>query len=159
MDIEAKLTVSLKQLIETTCQRKRVIPLWLQGKTGHFGQQIQFSFLTQLKKYFVENNCYLQISNPMSYVFQLTNYEGYFNSRSYNIRINLSFSDVLMSNARTCIDSLLSFNGLEMFDILKVLEMFHQPSILKFLICFKERSLKLVINIFLEASKQYFCKL
>lgn len=101
-----------------------------------------------IKKYFVENNCYLQISNPTSYVFQLINYEGYFFSRSYNLRINLSFGDVLMSNARTCIDSLLSFNDLEMFYSLKVLGMFHHPSILKFLICFKERSLKLGIIFF-----------
>jgi len=64
MEIEAKLTVSLKQLIETTCQRKRVTSLWLQGKIGHLDQQIQFSFLTQLKKYFAENNFYLKISNP-----------------------------------------------------------------------------------------------
>lgn len=55
------------------------------------------------------------------------------------IRTNLSFSDILMSSARTCIDSLLSFNDLEMFDNLEVLGMLHHPSILKFLICFKER--------------------
>lgn len=46
MQIGAKLTVSLKQLIETTHQKKKVTPLWLQGKIGHFGQQFQFSFLT-----------------------------------------------------------------------------------------------------------------
>lgn len=110
-----------------------------------------------IKKYFVENNCYLQISNPASYVFQLINYEGYFYSRSYNVRINFSFSDILMSNARTCIDSLLSFNDLEMFDILKVLGMFHHLSVLKFLTLFRERSLKLPINIFLETWDKYFC--
>ena len=38
--------------------------MWLQGKIGHLDQQIQFSFLTQLKKYFAENNFYLKISNP-----------------------------------------------------------------------------------------------
>lgn len=112
-----------------------------------------------IKKYFAENNCYLQISNPTSYVFQLINYERYFYSRSYNVRINLNFNDVLMSNARTCIDSLLLFNDLEMFDTLKVLPVFHHPSILKFLICFKERSLKHGINIFLETWDKYFYKL
>lgn len=38
-----------------------------------------------IKKYFAENNCNLQISNPVSNVFQLIIYEGYFYSRSYNI--------------------------------------------------------------------------
>lgn len=55
-----------------------------------------------------------------------------------------------MSNARTCIDSLRSFNDLEMFNAPEVLGMLHHPSILKFLICFKERSLKLGINIFIR---------
>lgn len=38
-----------------------------------------------IKKYFAENNCYMPISNPVLYVFQLIIYEGYFYSRSYNI--------------------------------------------------------------------------
>lgn len=109
-----------------------------------------------IKKYFVENNCYMQINNPTAYVFQLINYEGYFYFRPYNVRINLHFTDVLMSNARTFIDSLLSLNDLEIFDTLKVLGKFHHPSILKFLICFKERSLELWINIFLETWDKCF---
>lgn len=82
-----------------------------------------------IKKYFVENDYYLQINNPTLYVFQFINYEGYFCSRSYNIRINLSFSDIIKSNARTCIHSLLSFNVLEIFDVIKVLGMLHHTQI------------------------------
>lgn len=150
MEIEAKLTVSLKQLIETTCQGKRVTPSWLQEKNRSLWPADSVFISDPIKKYFVENSCYLQINKTTAYVFQLINYEGYFCSRPYNVRINLHFSDVLMSNARTFIDSLLSLNDLEMFDTLEVLGRFHHPSILKFLIYFKERSLELWINIFLE---------
>lgn len=105
---------------------------------SEFDPQIQFTFLTQFK------NILLRITVTCKFavqyhVFQLINYEGYFYSRSCNVRINLSFSDVLTSNARTLIDSLLSFNDLEMFDTHKVLAV---STIVQFLMSFKVRNFK-----------------
>lgn len=134
---------------------KVAIPLWLEGNMSEFDPQIQFTFLTQFK------NILLRITVTCKFavqyhVFQLINYEGYFYSRSCNVRINLSFSDVLTSNARTLIDSLLSFNDLEMFDTHKVLAV---STIVQFLMSFKVRNFKFAKkNIYFETWRKYFYK-
>lgn len=122
---------------------------------SEFDPQIQFTFLTQFK------NILLRITVTCKFavqyhVFQLINYEGYFYSRSCNVRINLSFSDVLTSNARTLIDSLLSFNDLEMFDTHKVLAV---STIVQFLMSLKVRNFKFAKKyIYFETWRKYFYK-
>lgn len=122
---------------------------------SEFDPQIQFTFLTQFK------NILLRITVTCKFavqyhVFQLINYEGYFYSRSCNVRINLSFSDVLTSNARTLIDSLLSFNDLEMFDTHKVLAV---STIVQFLMSLKVRNFKFSKKyIYFETWRKYFYK-
>lgn len=134
---------------------KVAIPLWLEGNMSEFDPQIQFTFLTQFK------NILLRITVTCKFavqyhVFQLINYEGYFYSRSCNVRINLSFSDVLTSNARTLIDSLLSFNDLEMFDTHKVLAV---STIVQFLMSLKVRNFKFAKKyIYFETWRKYFYK-